>query len=194
VGSQRKGVRAPAVRWRLRTFAPAHPYAVGDELMIDGDEEAVGTVFAVSGADLILQEPLELAFRPVVTVYGFTPTGKSTANAKLDEGLVMVPSDPKVMLTRREALEQHEMRHVLQGAKFGPFLLSLPIPWLFHMGYAFGEKAHQKSSLWRHIGLGGLDSLFARIAWGIGGSEGPTELAGILSDSARKTVTFAEGT
>ncbi len=42
--------------------------------------------------------------------------------------------------------------------------------------------------------MGGFDSIFAALAWGIGGAEGPTELEGTLSDSARKTVTFPEGT
>ncbi len=134
--TKRKGVRAPSVRWRLTVLAGGVPYANGDEIFIERDEESIGKIFAINGSQIILQDPIELSFITPVNVYALTATGKRTANAKLDEGQVMVPSDPKVLLTRREALEHHEMRHVFQGAKWGPFLLQPADPlalssWLF---------------------------------------------------------------
>lgn len=188
--TKRTGVRAPSVRWKLTIISGSNPYTVGEEIFIEGHEESIGKVFAINGSDIILQDPIELSFDNLVDVYGLIATGKRTASARLDEGQVMVPSDPKALLTRREALEHHEMRHVWQGAVWGPFLLSLPIPWLFHLGFSFGDLSNSTSSVVRHIGLGGLDTLFALIAWGVGGAEGATELGGTISDSGRKTITF----
>ena len=91
----------------------------------------------------------------------------------------MIPSDPgEEPYSRRDALENHEMRHVWQYAMWGPFFLSLPIPWLVHVGFSFSSLADSENKIVRHISLGGLDSLFALVAWGIGGAKGAVEAAG----------------
>ena len=97
----------------------------------------------------------------------------SAAHGKLDQSKVMIPSDHgEDPYTRRDALQNHEMRHVWQYALWGPFFLSLPIPWLVHVGFSFSKFAESEQKIVRNIGLGGLDSLFALLAWGIGGHGG----------------------
>jgi hypothetical protein len=104
---------------------------------------------------------------------------------------VLIPSDPdKEPLGRREAVQNHEMRHVWQYAVWGPFFFSLPIPWLLHLGFSFGDRSHDVSQVVRHIGLGGLDSLVALAVWGMGGAAPETTLPGQVTDADRKTVTF----
>ena len=92
---------------------------------------------AVDGQNVILTEPIVgLALNPTVTTLALTATGIASTDGKLDEGLVLIPSDPDHSpLTRRDAVLNHEMRHVFQGAVWGPFLVSLPIPWLVERGY-----------------------------------------------------------
>jgi hypothetical protein len=82
------------------------------------------------------------------------------------------------------------MRHVWQYAVWGPFFFSLPLPWLFHLGFSFGDRSHDVSQVVRHIGLGGLDSLVALAVWGMGGKAPDTTLPGQVADADRKTVVF----
>ena len=90
-----------------------------------------------------------------------TSTGQRGAGT-LGQSKVMIPSDHgEDPYTRRDALQNHEMRHVWQYALWGPFFLSLPIPWLVHVGFSFSKFADSEQKIVRHIGLGGLDSLFA---------------------------------
>jgi RHS repeat-associated protein len=199
----RANASLPLVQLRLQIqgAGATNPYSIGDTLFVSGGEEAWGQVQGASGLDVILADPIEYALNVTnLSVVAITPTGVSSANGRLDEARVLIPSDPdEEPVTRREAFEQHEMRHVWQGAAWGPFLLSLPIPWLVQQGFSFTSLAHSGSQVVRHIGLGGLDSLFALIAWGIGEGaskigigEAPSgaSLEGEIGDAARKTVIF----
>ena len=208
--SVRSNATAPEVRQRL-TIVGANPYVVNDELFIADQggipdrEETWGRVDAVLGGDVILDRPIEQPFAvppDVVDVVRIAPSGITTPAvaggtpaARLDEGLVLIPSDPDHdLLTRREALENHEMRHVGQGAVWGPFLLSLPIPWLAHVGLSFTRfsQSSENASKWtRHLG-GITDTLLAGLIWGAGkvlGKVGPTEtIRGEVNDAARQVV------
>jgi hypothetical protein len=84
------------------------------------------------------------------------------------------------------------MRHVFQGALYGPFLLSLPLPWLFAMGFSTSRLAHSASSVARHFSVGGgLTSLLSLAVWGVGtGARGSTTLEGTVMDAARKEIAF----
>jgi hypothetical protein len=142
---------------------------------------------------------------PRVTVTLITPTGQSTNGARLDESVVLVPAEPNVELTRREALENHELRHVWQEAVCGPFFFSFPIPWLINLGFSFSRAANSASQVLRHISLGGLDSLYAVIVYGVGGFfkamgsgfrdfsshfESGTVVSGVVDETNNKLLTL----
>lgn len=196
--ASRSGARAPAVRLRLVTTSPA-PFTVGDVLhLADGTnvanrgQEAVAEVASVSGSTVTLTAPVDAPVATSVEAQVVVATGGRSASGRLGEGKVLVPSDLSVEpRTRREAFEDHEMRHVWQGAVWGPFLVSLPIPWLVNLGFSFSSIASSASRIVRHCGMGGLDSLFAALVWWIGGAEGATKVDGVL-DTDRRSVRIDE--
>ncbi|HEX9821350.1 MAG TPA: phospholipase D-like domain-containing protein [Methylomirabilota bacterium] len=196
--TRRREVTAPDVRRTLTMTDPA-PYTAGAILHIadtlniaglPGQEETVAEVERVSGSDVVLTQSVEGFSLGRVEVQIVEPSGREARDGRLAGGTVLVPADPSVELTRLEALQQHELRHVWQAAIWGPFFLSLPIPWLVHLGFAFTPLSNKGSSVARHISLGGLDSLFAAAAWGLGGAEGEKKVDGQLG-ADRKTVTLA---
>jgi len=199
VTSTVKNASAPAVQLRFTIQGGAMPYAQNDELFLQkaGGEQAYGKVFAAPVGQVIeLQDPIEVAVGPTnIDVQRIEPTGATTTGAKLKESLIMIPSDPgEDPINRRRAVESHEMRHVWQYSVLGPFFFSLPIPWLINLGFsAFGSEATGNSAdkVMRHIGVGGLDTIFALVAWGIGtGARGEATLTGELTDTARKIIQF----
>ena len=185
-------VTAPAVRRKLTTLGPA-PYAVGSLIYIEGrftGGDSVGEVESVSGSDVLLKEPVSGIITDQVNISSVELTGANATDGRLEGGTVLVPSDPSVELTRLESVQAHELRHAWQAAVWGPFLLSLPIPWLVHLGFSFSKLANSENSLVRHFSLGGLDSLFAAVAWGFSGAKGPIHVSGQLGADS-KQVTFA---
>ena len=178
--TKRSNATIPSVRRKLVLKAgDANTYAQGQDLLVTGaaagDEAVVSVGRPPSGQDVFLTIPADLpanSFAGAVKIVAVAPTGKSTADGKLDEGVVLIPSESDVgkQLTRREALENHEMRHVWQGAVWGAFIIAMPIPWLFHLGWSFGSQTHPKSQIVRHVGLGGIDSFFAWIVYAAKGS------------------------
>jgi YD repeat-containing protein len=195
----RTGATAPEVRQRLTVPGATNPYAANDVLSIVGSERTVAQAAAVDGQNVILTEPIVgLALDPTVTTLVLTATGIASTDGKLDEGLVLIPSDPdEPPLTRREAVEDHEMRHVFQGAVWGPFLVSLPIPWLVSLGFTFKGSDVSRSKVWRELLRagsisGGITSAFAAGVWGIGSRNSPTELEGEIANNARTLVRFPQ--
>ena len=137
----------------------------------------------------MLQNPSKVTLPNAVVVQSVTSTGRRGAGT-LGQSKVMIPSDhDEDPYTRRDALQNHEMRHVWQYALWGPFFLSLPIPWLVHVGFSFSKFADSEQKIVRNIGLGGLDSLFALLFWGIGGHEGATTVSATVGAS-RKELTL----
>jgi YD repeat-containing protein len=192
--------KAPLVQARL-TLAGASPFAANDELYLSNGEEAYGKVLSVAGNVIVLEDPIEipgLSTTPVA--FRLAPTGHTTVNAQLDESLIMIPAVPgEELVTRRRSLELHEMRHVWQYAVMGPFFFSLPIPWLFHLGFSFGGDGagHASHNLTKWISLGIVDKLFAAIAWGVGALFGAEPSSGSASGAVggdRKSVVFDAGT
>ena len=197
-GSVREGASAPLARIRV-SFGAASPFTVGEVVHIadtsgppDPGEEIIGTVAELRGNDIILQDPSKATLAMNVRVQAVSSTGQS-GSGRLDQAKVMIPSDPgEEPYSRRDALQNHEMRHVWQYAMWGPFFLSLPIPWLVHVGFSFTPLAQSEQKIVRHIGLGGLDSLFALVAWGIGGHEGATEVSATVGAGRTQLVLKAE--
>jgi RHS repeat-associated protein len=205
----RAGVSAPSIVLRL-DFGAAPPFAANDELHVAAGEEAYAKVLSLAGNFAVLEEPIELpGFTTPATVQRITPTGKTTAGATLQESLILIPSDmDEEPVTRRRAVELHEMRHAWQYAVLGPFFFSLPIPWLFNLGFSIsGEGAgHATHSLTKWFSVGLLDKGFAALAWGLtgggflGGFRGKrgkitdTLTAEGVIAAGSKTITLAEET
>lgn len=194
---------APLVQLRFTIAGAANPFVQNDELLLSStapDEEGYGKVIAAPVGQVIeLEHPIEFALATTaISVQRILPTGATTLDAKLAESLILIPSDPdEEPITRRRAVESHEMRHVWQYSVLGPFFFSFPLPWLINLGFsAFGSEATGNSAnkVMRHIGLGGLDSIFSLIAWGIGAAAGVTSKAadddGEIVDTALKTIQF----
>jgi hypothetical protein len=195
----RTNASAPQVQLRFTVHGAPPTYAAGEAIALQGDEEAWGTVLAApTGQDVFLTDPVENLLNSPVNIFSITVTGANTTGASLDESYILIPSDPDAEpITHRSAFEQHEMRHVFQGALWGPFLLSFPLPWLFNLGFSFGDSASGASDVLRNIGLGGLDSLFALAVLGVG-QKGPfahssADVGGTLGND-RKVITFAPDT
>jgi RHS repeat-associated protein len=193
----RDDATAPPVQIRF-TVAGANPYVQDDELHLSGLEEAYGRVLANPvGADIVLVDPVEFSLGAgTIGVEHVTPTGHTTPDGRLDESLIMIPSDPgEPPITRRRAVESHEMRHVWQYAVLGPFFFSLPLPWLINLGFSFTDHATEASKWTRHLSLGALDSIFAFAAWGIGtGGEGGPDVEGEVAGAGRTTITVSSNT
>jgi hypothetical protein len=152
----------------------------------------------VDGQNVILTEPIVgLALDPTVTTLVLAATGIASTDGKLDEGLVLIPSDPdEPPITRRRAVLEHEMRHVFQGAVWGPFLLSLPIPWLVNLGFSFKGSDVARSKLLREIlrtastGIG--PEFFAFVFWLIAKRPEAAELEGEVANNARTLIRFPQ--
>jgi YD repeat-containing protein len=197
--SIRNNAAAPLTKIRV-TFTPAPSFTVGETVHVAKviksgvlrGEELIDTVAEVRGGEIVLEHHTGLNISTAgddVTVQAVVATG-STGDATLHQSLVLIPSDPdEDPYPRRDALENHEMRHVWQYALWGPFFLSLPIPWLLHVGFSFSPLANSEESVVRHIGMGGLDSLFALLFWGIGGSKTSTTVDATVG-GGRKTLTL----
>jgi len=188
-------VAAPPVQLRFTVQGGANPYVKDDELHFAGPGgEAWGKIFEPPvGQRIVLVDPIDILIdRANVSLEHVTVTGRTTAGATLEESLIMIPSDPgEEPVTRRRAVELHEMQHVWQYALLGPLFLSLPLPWLVDLGFSFTDDATTASKWTRHFGVGALDSLFAAIAWGAGtGGRGPTDLEGEVLGAERKIVQF----
>lgn len=192
----RSRVEAPPVGHRL-TFPGAHTYVVGDVAFLQGSlavgratEFLVSEVVATDATSATIADFFELDM-PLVNVSAVVHTSHATADGRLDKAMVIIPSAPQEdLLSRRDAVMNHEMRHVWQYAVWGPFFFSLPIPWLFHLGFSFGDRSQDVSNVVRHIGLGGLDSLIALAIWGIGGHDPEITLPGRVTDAERTTIEF----
>lgn len=206
----RSNASAPPVQLRFTAHGGAPPFSPNppdDLVFLTGkNQDAFGKVFAVTGQDIFLTDPVDHLLGATVDISSIVATGLTTNGANLDEALVLVPSavlstdsdDPDLdPLTHREALVNHEMRHVFQYALWGPFFLSLPLPWLVSLGFSFSDWDQSASNLARHFGLGGADSALAGIVYGIGKAikhlPSHADLTGAL-DADLKTVTFAAGT
>ena len=197
-------VNAPSIVLRL-DFGAAPPFVVADELHVVAGEEAYAKVLSIAGNLAVLEEPVELpGFKTPATVQRITPTGNTSAGATLQELLILIPSDmDEAPVTRRRALELHEMRHVWQYAVLGPFFLSMPIPWLVNLGFSIsGDGAgHAAHSLTKWISLGLIDKGFAALAWGLtGGFRGKRgsitdrfTAEGVIA-AGSKTITLAGAT
>ena len=192
--------KAPLVQLHL-TFTGAAPFVVNDEVHLSRGEEGYGKIAAVNGSVLTLEDPIEVpglgaspAFR--VTVQRITPTTHTTANANLDESLIMIPSDmDEDLVDRRRAVELHEMRHVWQYSVLGPFFFSQPIPWLFNLGFSIGSEGagNAAHNLTKWISLGLFDKFFAVVAWGVGALFGAAPASGSGNGHVgadRKTIVF----
>jgi hypothetical protein len=201
VASTVKGdAAAPLVQLRFTVAGLGMPFAQNDELYFSGNSEGYGKVFAAPVGQVIeLLDPIEFSLGSGgISVIRIAPTGAGTTGAKLKESQILIPSNPgEDPINRRRAVESHEMRHVWQYSVLGPFFFSMPIPWLINLGFsAFGSEATGNSAnkIMRHIGLGGLDSLFALIAWGIGAAAGdtspPAAIAGTVTDASLKVIRF----
>ncbi|HEX9821349.1 MAG TPA: phospholipase D-like domain-containing protein [Methylomirabilota bacterium] len=197
--TRRRRVEAPDVRTTLTTPEVAL-YAPGRLIHIRSprgakEHETCGEVERIDGTTIHLKEPVEGFKGPVVFLEPVEPTGKEARDGRLAGGTVLVPADPSVELTRREAIQHHELRHAWQAAVWGPFLLSAPIPWLTHLGFAvFSTRlASRESEVFRNFPLstGFLDTLFTAMWWGLSGAEPVTKLDGQVG-ADRKAVTFAE--
>jgi YD repeat-containing protein len=191
--AQRSGVSGPPTQLRL-SIPPgtAVPYVAGDVLWIRGrNEEAFAEVDHVAGQDVVFRGLLDVqGLFPPVTVMRLAATGERTANATMDQGRVLVPSDPAVELTRPQALKEHELRHVRQGAAWGPLLLSAPIPWLVSVGVRIFGGAAGGSKVTRWLKVGGLYTALAEILWGIGTRfDDSTIVPGQVTD--RRTIVLA---
>jgi hypothetical protein len=190
-GDSWTGVAAPAMGAKIALTAPG-PWAVNDIILLtSNNDEAVVEVGAVNAGatEFVLKEAVEL------TDTSFLATtmkllGQRSAAAKLDSATVMAPSDMEVEQTQRKALEHHELRHAFQGALWGPFLVSMPVPWLLHLGFSFTDSSSKASGLVKYISTGGVDSLLALPFWGMaGGSKSNATASGSLG-ADRRTVTF----
>lgn len=188
--TRRREVTAPEVRRTLVTHE-IDLYPAGSLVVIEQTgATTVGEVESVSGLNVTLKEAVEGFGPDRVETRRVELTGKEARDGRLEGGTVLVPADPTVELSRGDALQQHELRHVWQAAVWGPFFLSMPIPWLVHLGFSFTPLSSKASSVVRHLSLGGLDSLFAAVAWGVAGAESPTNIQGQVG-ADRKTVTVA---
>jgi YD repeat-containing protein len=114
----------------------------------------------VEGADIRAPGTVQ---RVIAT--GVDIAGNAGAPVTLDEARVLVPDDPSVQLTRRKALEEHELRHAWQGAAWGPMFISLPIPWLVRAGAAIFNRSAAASNVTRWMKLGGLDQIIMEVVW-----------------------------
>ncbi|MEA2932151.1 MAG: hypothetical protein QOI56_936, partial [Actinomycetota bacterium] len=147
--SVRTGASAPLARIRV-TVGAANPFAVGNIVHIldtqnlpNPGQEIVGEIATIeAGGTLVLKDPTTVPLSTSVIVQAVTATG-ITGSGTLGESKVMIPSDPgEDPLTRRQALQNHEMRHVFQYAIWGPFFLSLPITWLVNVGFSLAKMSN----------------------------------------------------
>jgi YD repeat-containing protein len=189
--SGRTSVTAPDVRRKL-VFGSSVPYATGALLHLEhGPEQTIVEVASsqAGGTEIVLTEPVEGDFSATTQVTLLELTGTTTANAHLDSARVLPPSHMDVELSRREALEHHELQHVWQGAVWGPFLLSLPLTWLVHIGFSFSDLSASDAAIARHVSIGGIDSLFAALFYGMADGPGSTTLTAVV-DAGLKSVTL----
>ena len=191
-GDSWRKVAAPAMGTKIVLTTPG-PWAVNDIILLTSkNDEAVVEIGAVNAGatEFVFKEAVEL------TDTSFLATtmkllGQRSAAAKLDSATVMAPSDMEVEQTQRKALEHHELRHAFQGALWGPFLVSMPVPWLLHLGFSFTSSSSKVSGLVKYISTGGVDSLLALPFWGMaGGSKKNATATGPLG-ADRRTVTFS---
>lgn len=180
---------------RLRAAPATAPYGAGKPLFVSGQDAETFAVFdSITGREITLREPIETAgFYRSVRVFAVRATGTTTLNAVPDEAKVLMPADPSQEMTRRRALEEHEMRHVWQGTNWGPMLLSLPIPWLTELGFFAGSAANTGSKVLRFLRLGGVDSILGLLIGMIStGAQGEplvgTDMNGVVADNTRKII------
>jgi len=177
------------------TSTGANPFRPNDEIYCaDGTEEYIGKVNALNpaaAADLILDDPIftkDFGAGGSFQVFAVEPSGHSTADASLDESLILIPSDPdEDPVTRARAVPLHEMRHVWQYAVLGPFFFSQPIPWLIDLGFQFkGDgAAHAAHKITKWASLGILDKLFSAVALGFSDGGPSTTVAGTVATIKR---------
>jgi RHS repeat-associated protein len=182
-GTSRGRVTAPDARYEL-DFGHGHAYVANDLVIVRrNDTMGLAEVASVTVTGARLARPLEGEYggdQGIVTTTIAERTGTTTPDASLASARVLVPADMNTQLTTREALEHHELQHVWQGAVWGPFLLSLPLPWLAHVGFSFSKLAEAESHVAKHISVGGVDSVLSLLFWGMGGAEGSITLPGIV--------------
>ena len=168
-------------------------------------EEAWGSVIEVTGADIFLADPVDHLLTSEVDIVSIISTAKTTDGATLDEAKVLVPAavlatktdDADLQpLTHREAVANHEMRHVFQYACWGPFFHSMPLPWLVSLGFSFSDLDESASEISRHFSVGAIDSAIAGIVWGIGKAANKlpsqADVTGTVGGDL-ESITFAAG-
>ncbi|HEY6235449.1 MAG TPA: hypothetical protein VIW69_10140, partial [Candidatus Elarobacter sp.] len=194
--TRRTGITAPMMYRKLTALAAADfaRYAVNDVIALgDVNVRAVAKITAVDAAtktltfDAMLEgaDMVAAAFAARFVATGADIAGNAAAPIKLDEAHVLVPDDPTTQLTRRKALEEHELRHAWQGAAWGPMFISLPIPWLVRTGAALFNDSAGASNVTRWMKLGGLDQIIMEVVWPIaraaqGQQVGLTKVSGTL--------------
>ncbi len=175
-GTSRGRVTAPDARYEL-DFGHGHAYVANDLVIVRrNDTMGLAEVASVTVTSARLARPLEGEYggdQGIVTTTIAERTGTTTPDASLASAQVLVPADMNTQLTTREALEHHELQHVWQGAVWGPFLLSLPLPWLAHVGFSFsklcrGRIARRQAHLGRR---GRLRALALVLGYGRGGGQ-----------------------
>jgi RHS repeat-associated protein len=194
-GDDLNNVAAPAMRPKMVPTGAGILWAVNDIVFLQaGKEEVVAEIQTTGPTESVFKEPIEME-SAAATASALTLILQRTTTAKLDSAMVILPSDLTVEQTQRKAVEHHELRHSFQGAMWGPFFLSMPLPWLFHLGFSLadhGSKSSKASAIVRNIGTGGIDSLFTLPFWGIeeAAGKGGATATGTLGADLR-TVTFA---
>ena len=90
-------------------------------------------------------------------------------------GRFVVPTEPNVQLTRKEALYHHEMQHVFQYALFGPLFHCLPIPLLVRL--IDSQQLEPEDVWWEKLDLGGLTWLAGTLVYVLtGGKVDPSDV------------------
>ena len=120
------------------TSAPVPPATAGS---------GFSTLFTADGASLtFLDTPLTSPLTGLILAVPYVETNEATrrANGNLNSGTVRVPNDhenEKIELDRRKALEDHELTHTQQSARYGPFLFAYFPLWVVELIGEFATGA-----------------------------------------------------
>ena len=193
----RKGANAPLARIRV-TFAGGaavrrqrrRPRRRPRRASPDPGEEIIDTVAEVRANDIVLQSPTKVVLTANVTVQAGHEHRPGRGAGTLDQSKVMIPSDPgEEPYSRRDALaEPRDAPRLAVRACGDRSSSACRSRGSCTSGFSFSLLAESEQKIVRHIGLGGLDSLFALVAWGIGGHEGATRSPATVGAGRKKLV------
>ncbi|HTD37513.1 MAG TPA: hypothetical protein VK669_08355 [Candidatus Limnocylindrales bacterium] len=166
---RRKNVSAPAMFRQVTGLAAADfgKFAVNDFLLLD-DGTRSGAIVKIASADPppagnlhfdAMAEAADFGAAGPAGMMRVAASGATISPVTLDEARVLVPDDPTKQFPRRKALQEHELRHSYQGAVWGPMFISLPIPWLIHLGASLANRNAEGSQFLNWIKLGGIDMI-----------------------------------